>query len=50
VAIGQPQEAVATLRRALAAGLPFAVELHASALLRPLCEQEDFEALMRARE
>ncbi len=49
-ALGQPEQAVATLRRAFAAGLAFGVELHASAMVRPLRGREDFEALIRPRE
>jgi DNA-binding SARP family transcriptional activator len=49
VALGQPQLAVDTLRRALAAGLPFAVELHALPMLRPLRTRADFAGLFRPR-
>lgn len=49
-ALGQPDLSVETLRRALAAGLPFGVELHASAILRPLSGRKDFVLLMRPRE
>ncbi len=49
-ALGQPEEAVTTLRRALAAGLPFGVDLHASAMLLPLSGRAAFAALMRPRE
>lgn len=48
--LGQAEAAVTTLRRALAAGLPFGVDLHDSAILRPLHGREDFEALLRPRE
>jgi hypothetical protein len=49
VALNQPQLAVDTLRRALAAGLPFSVELHALPMLRPLRTRADFAALHRPR-
>jgi DNA-binding SARP family transcriptional activator len=49
VALDQPQLAVDTLRRALAAGLPFSVELHALPMLRPLRPRADFAALHRPR-
>jgi len=49
VALNQPQLAVDTLRRALAAGLPFSVELHALPMLRPLRTRADFAALYRPR-
>jgi len=49
IALDQPQLAVATLRRALAAGLPFSVELHALPMLRPLRARPDFAALYRPR-
>jgi DNA-binding SARP family transcriptional activator len=49
VALNQPQLAVDTLRRALAAGLPFSVELHALPILRPLRTRPDFAALHRPR-
>ncbi len=49
-ALGEPERAVATLRSALAAGLPFGVELHASTLLRPLAHRADFTALLRPRD
>jgi len=45
-----PEVAMATLRRALAAGLPFGVELHALPALRPLARRADFAALLRPRE
>jgi len=45
-----PEVAMATLRRALAAGLPFGVELHALPTLRPLWGRKDFKALLRPRE
>ncbi|MCG6989540.1 MAG: hypothetical protein LJF06_15355 [Gemmatimonadetes bacterium] len=48
-ALNQPQLAIDTLRRALAAGLPFSVELHALSMLRPLRTREDFAALQRPR-
>jgi len=49
VALNQPELAVDTLRRALAAGLPFSVELHALPMLRPLQTRPDFAALHRPR-
>jgi hypothetical protein len=49
VALNQPQLAVDTLRRALAAGLTFSVELHALPILRPLRTRPDFAALHRPR-
>jgi DNA-binding SARP family transcriptional activator len=49
VALDQPQLAVDTLRRALAAGLPFSVELHALPMLRPLRSRADFAMLYRPR-
>jgi DNA-binding SARP family transcriptional activator len=49
VALDQPQLAVDTLRRALAAGLPFSVELHSLPTLRPLRTRADFAALHRPR-
>lgn len=47
--LGQPDLAMDTLRRALAAGLPFSVELHALPMLRPLAARADFTALLRPR-
>lgn len=47
--LGQPDLAMETLRRALAAGLPFGVELHALPMLRPLAERRDFRVLLRPR-
>jgi DNA-binding SARP family transcriptional activator len=49
VALGQPELAVETLRRAFAYGLPFSVELHALPMLRPLRGRKDFEGLLRSR-
>jgi hypothetical protein len=49
VALNQPQLAVDTLRRALAAGLPFSVELHSLPMLRPLRTRADFATLHRPR-
>ncbi|MEJ2218491.1 MAG: bacterial transcriptional activator domain-containing protein, partial [Gemmatimonadota bacterium] len=49
VALNQPQLAVDTLRQALAAGLPFGVELHALPMLRPLHTRADFATLHRPR-
>jgi hypothetical protein len=48
-ALGESELAVETLRRALAEGLPFGVELHALPMLRPLSGRRDFNALLRAR-
>ena len=48
-ALDQPQLAVDTLRRALAAGLPFSAELHALPMLRPLQARADFVTLLRPR-
>jgi DNA-binding SARP family transcriptional activator len=48
-ALSQPDPAMATLRRALAAGLPFSVELHALSMLRPLVGRDDFATLLRPR-
>ena len=47
--LGQPDQAMDTLRRALAAGLPFGVELHALPMLRPLAARPDFAMLLRPR-
>jgi hypothetical protein len=49
VALDRPEFAVDTIRRALAAGLPFSVELHALPMLRPLSTRADFVALLRPR-
>jgi hypothetical protein len=49
-AMGVPHAAIATLRRALAAGLPFGVELHALPMLRPLAGRAEFRTLLRPRE
>jgi DNA-binding SARP family transcriptional activator len=49
VALIQPKLAVDTLRRALAAGLPFSAELHALPMLRPLRTRDDFVTLLRPR-
>jgi len=49
VALNQPQLAVDTLRRALATGLLFSVELHALPMLRPLRTRADFATLHRPR-
>lgn len=49
VALGQPELAVETLRRAFAAGLPFGVELHSLPMLRPLAARTDFAGLLRPR-
>ena len=48
-ALGDRTEAIDTLRRALAAGLPFGVELHALPILRPLASCPAFESLLRPR-
>lgn len=47
--LGQPQLAMETLRRALAEGQPFGVELHALPMLHSLAERRDFKALLRPR-
>lgn len=49
-ALADRTEALETLRRALAAGLPFGVELHALPLLRPLIGHAEFEQLLRPRD
>jgi hypothetical protein len=49
VALDRPELALDTLRRALAAGLPFSVELHALPMLRQLSTRADFVALLRPR-
>jgi DNA-binding SARP family transcriptional activator len=49
VALDQPKLAVDTLRRALAAGLPFSAELHALPMLQPLRTRDDFVTLLRPR-
>jgi len=49
VALNEPAGAVQTLRRALAAGLPFTVELHALPMLRPLSGDPEFRRLLRPR-
>lgn len=48
-ALGPPEAAMTLLRRALAAGLPFGVELHALPMLQPIAGREDFRGLMRPR-
>jgi hypothetical protein len=48
-ALGEPDLAVRTLRRALAAGLPYGVELHALPMLSPLAARRDFTAILRPR-
>ena len=47
--LGQPDLAMETLQRALAAGLPFGVELHAMPMLQPLAGRTDFRNLLRPR-
>jgi DNA-binding SARP family transcriptional activator len=47
--LGQPDLAMETLRGALAAGLPFGVELHAMPMLQPLARRSDFKHLLRLR-
>lgn len=49
VALGRCDVALHTLRRALAAGFPFGVELHALPMLRPLAPHANFAALLRPR-
>lgn len=49
VALDEPDAAVQTLRRALAAGLPFTVELHALPMLRPLSDDPEFRRLLKPR-
>jgi DNA-binding SARP family transcriptional activator len=49
-ALGQPEAALDTLRRALAAGLPFGVELHALPILQPLAHAAEFQRLLRPRD
>jgi hypothetical protein len=46
-ALDPPRVAIATLRRAFAAGLPFGVELHALPMFRPLAGRAEFRALLR---
>jgi MoaA/NifB/PqqE/SkfB family radical SAM enzyme len=46
---GAYRRAAAGIRRALAAGLPFGVELHALPSLRPLAGTGEFELLLRPR-
>lgn len=48
-ALGEHELAVQTLRRALGAGLPFGVELHALPIFSPLAGRRDFEDLLRPR-
>jgi hypothetical protein len=48
-ALDEPELAMATLRNALSAGLPFGVELHALPMLQPLARRKDFAALLRPR-
>jgi hypothetical protein len=47
--LGKPDLAMETLQRALAAGLPFGVELHTLPMLRPLARRRDFKDLLRPR-
>lgn len=47
--LDSPEVAIATLRRALAAGLPFGVELHALPILQPVAGRSEFRALLRPR-
>jgi hypothetical protein len=44
-----PDAAIATLRGALAEGLPFGAELHALPTLRPLVRTAEFQRLLRPR-
>jgi DNA-binding SARP family transcriptional activator len=46
-ALGDHAEAIETLRRAFASGLPFGVELHALPALQPLSSNPEFEKLLR---
>lgn len=48
-ALGDGANAVKTLQRAFAAGLPYDVELHALPSLGPLRERRDFQELLRPR-
>lgn len=47
--LGPPAAAIALLRRAFAAGLPFSVELHALSSLRPLARDSAFRLLLTPR-
>ena len=49
-ALGNLANAIAALRRAFAAGLPFGVELHALPSLQPLAGTREFELLLRPHE
>lgn len=49
-ALGSSDAGVATLRRALADGQPFGVELHALPVLRPLRPRTEFRALLHPRD
>ncbi|HZD04692.1 MAG TPA: hypothetical protein VE173_07235, partial [Longimicrobiales bacterium] len=49
VALGEPELAVQTLRRAFAAGLPHGVDLHALPVFAPLVERRDFRGILRPR-
>lgn len=49
-ALGPPEAAIALLRRAVAAGLPFGVELHALPALRPIAGRAEFRALLHTRD
>jgi DNA-binding SARP family transcriptional activator len=47
--LGDHVAAIDTLRRALAAGFPFGVELHALPILQPLASSPEFEKLLSPR-
>jgi DNA-binding SARP family transcriptional activator len=49
-ALGEPRRALDTLRRALADGYPFGVELHALPMLRPLNATTELRSILRPRE
>ena len=48
-ALGRYDEAMDLLRRAITAGLPFGVELHALPFLKPLAGRSDFAELLQPR-
>ena len=48
--LGSAEAAMATLRRALADGHPFGVELHSLPALRPLAARADFRVLLHPRD
>ncbi|MGW8282648.1 MAG: hypothetical protein ACWGON_05065, partial [Gemmatimonadota bacterium] len=49
-ALDATENAIDSLRRAFASGLPFGVELHALSILQPLAMHPEFEALLRPRD